>query len=167
MDLFTLENVRRKLEKMRRGRKVILTAGTFDILHPGHIDYLKWCKSHGDLLIVCIVGDKRTRRRKGQGRPIVKEKWRASVVASLKPVDLVFISNRRPFDQRILRTIRPNVIVTSSDEPSKESKAGLASYLRVHHPEILLMMRSRASFPRKSSTRDLIVKIPKLAVTKR
>lgn len=159
MGKFSLANTRINLQKIRKGKKVILTAGTFDITHPGHVDYLEWCKRHGDVLVVCVAGDKRTRRRKKAGRPIVKQEWRALMVSSLKPVDLVFISNRRPFVEPIIHAIQPDVVITPSDEPSKEMKTQFASYFRAANPGIQLIMRDRTSFRRKSSTRKILEKV--------
>src|SRR5689334_5402702 len=156
MQTFSLESARRKLHKIRKGKKVVLAAGTFDLLHPGHLDYFEWAKRHGDVLVVCVVGDKRTRRRKKVGRPIVKEEWRALMVSSLKPVDVVFISNSRPFEDEIIAAIRPDVVVTPGDEPSKEKKAEFAAYFRTANPNIKLVMKNRSAFPRKSSTRSII-----------
>lgn len=162
MRKFSLESVQLKLQKIRKGKKVILAAGTFDILHPGHLDYFEWAKRHGDVLVVCVVGDKRTRRRKKAGRPIVKQEWRALMVSSLKPVDLVFVSNRRPFEEEIIQAIRPDVVVTPGDEPSKEIKDKFAAYFRAQNPDIKLVMKHRTAFRRKSSTRAIIEKIRSL-----
>lgn len=159
MRKFSLQNARLQLQKVRRGRKVVLAAGTFDLLHPGHLDYFEWAKRHGDVLVVCVVGDKRTRRRKKTGRPIVKEEWRALMVSSLKPVDLVFISDRRPFEEEIIRAIRPHVVVTPGDEPSKESKDKFGTYFREKNPGIELVMKNRKTFRRRSSTRAIIAKV--------
>src|SRR5207244_9610602 len=120
--------------------------------------YFEWARRHGDVLVVCIVGDKRTRRRKGPGRPLVKEQWRALMVSSLKPVDVVFISNRRPFEEQIIAAIRPQVVVTPGDEPSKEKKDKFAAYFRETFPDIQLVMKHRTNFRRISSTRSIIKK---------
>jgi rfaE bifunctional protein nucleotidyltransferase chain/domain len=162
MPKFSLEVARRNLERIRRGKKVVLAAGTFDLLHPGHLDYFEWARQHGDVLVVCVVGDKRTRRRKKTGRPIVKEEWRALMVSSLKPVDVVFVSNSRPFEQEIMRAIQPDVVVTPGDEPSKEKKAEFAAYFQKMNPHIQLVMKNRTAFRRKSSTRSIIEKVKQL-----
>jgi len=162
MTTFSLETAMVQLQKIRKGKTVILAAGTFDLLHPGHLDYFEWAKRHGDLLVVCVIGDKRTRRRKKTGRPIVKEQWRALMVSSLKPVDVVFISNTRPFEEEIIRAIRPDVVVTPGDEPSKEKKAEFAAYFRKANPHIRLVMKNRTAFRRKSSTRSIIEKVKRL-----
>jgi rfaE bifunctional protein nucleotidyltransferase chain/domain len=162
MQTFSLESARRAVQKIRKGKKVVLAAGTFDLLHPGHLDYFEWAKHHGDVLVVCVVGDKRTRGRKGEGRPLVKEEWRALMVSSLKPVDVVFVSNSRPFEEEIIDAIRPDVVVTPGDEPSKEKKAAFAAYFRETFPAIELVMKNRTAFRRKSSTRSIIAKVKKL-----
>jgi glycerol-3-phosphate cytidylyltransferase-like family protein len=92
----------------------------------------------------------------------VKEEWRALMVSSLKPVDVVFISDRRPFEEPIMRAIRPDVVVTPGDEPNKEKKAALAAYFRENYPEIRLVMKNRTAFRRKSSTRSIIAKVKEL-----
>jgi D-beta-D-heptose 7-phosphate kinase / D-beta-D-heptose 1-phosphate adenosyltransferase len=162
MRKFSLQQARLQLQKIRKGKRVVMAAGTFDLLHPGHLDYFEWAKRHGDVLVVCVVGDKRTRRRKKTGRPIVKEEWRALMVSSLKPVDVVFVSDRRPFEEEIIRALRPNVVVTPGDEPSKESKDKFAIYFRQEFPEIKLVMKNRTAFNRRSSTRAIIAKVKRL-----
>ena len=162
MRAFSLESARIKLQKIRKGKTVVLAAGTFDLLHPGHLDYFEWAKRHGNVLAVCVIGDKRTRKRKKTGRPIVKEEWRALMVSSLKPVDVVFLSDRRPFEDEIIRAIRPNVVVTPGDEPSKAKKAEFASWFRKTNPAIKLVMKNRTAFNRKSSTRSIIAKVKQL-----
>lgn len=84
------------------------------------------------------------------------------MVSSLKPVDLVFISNRRPFEEPIIRALRPDVVVTTLDEPTGEKKADFASYFRAKHPEIQLVMRKRNSFRRKTSTKIIIEKVKRI-----
>src|SRR5262249_17307637 len=158
MATFSLETARLKLQRIRKGKTVVLAAGTFDLLHPGHIDYFEWARRHGDVLVVCVVGDKRTRRRKGAGRPIVKAEWRALMVSSLKSVDVVFVTDQRPFEEEIIKAIRPDVVVTPGDEPSKEKKSEFAAYFRETFPAIELVMKNRTAFRRKSSTRNIIAK---------
>jgi cytidyltransferase-like protein len=162
MGNFSLQDARRRLQKIRKGKTVVLAAGTFDLLHPGHLDYFEWAKRHGDVLVVCVVGDKRTRLRKKTGRPIVKEEWRALMVSSLKLVDVVFVSNERPFEDEIIKAIRPNVVVTPGDEPSREKKTEFAIWFRARNPDIDLIMKNRTAFSRKSSTRSIIAKVKQL-----
>ena len=72
----------------------------------------------------------------------------------------MFISNRRPFLEPIIRVIRPDVVITPSDEPSREMKSEFASHFRAANPDIELIMRDRASFRRRhSSTRRIVEKV--------
>src|ERR1700684_3873633 len=74
-----------------RGQKIVLTSGTFDLLHVGHLNYLNAVKTYGDIVVVMLSGDARTRARKGAGRPVIHEDDRAKVLDALKVVDYVFI----------------------------------------------------------------------------
>jgi D-glycero-beta-D-manno-heptose 1-phosphate adenylyltransferase len=102
-----------------RKKKIVTTNGCFDILHVGHVNYLEYAKSLGDLLIVGINSDRSVRRNKGPMRPIVHERERAKMVASLKPVDAVFI-----FDDTTptawLAKLKPNVHVKGGDRSIDE-----------------------------------------------
>jgi rfaE bifunctional protein nucleotidyltransferase chain/domain len=137
---------------MVRGKKtVVLVGGTFDILHLGHLKYLEKCKKQGDILVVCVAGDARTQKRKGANRPIMPAIQRAEIVASLKMVDLAFVSNRKPFSEPILHSLRPNVLVTSSNEPSGEVKQQFLEYMKRKHPEIRVTLTHRSHSASSSS----------------
>jgi D-glycero-beta-D-manno-heptose 1-phosphate adenylyltransferase len=96
------------------GRKLVATNGCFDLLHVGHVRYLKAAKALGDVLLVGINGDESTRQLKGAGRPVNNERDRAEVIAALECVDLVAI-----FPEvraiRFLELARPNVYVKGGD----------------------------------------------------
>ncbi len=113
-DLQELKGVVKELR--RREKTVVFTNGCFDILHAGHADYLERAKEFGDFLIVAMNSDSSVRRIKGSKRPIVSEEMRAKLLASLKPVDLVFI-----FDQdtplEVIKAVRPDVLVKGADWP--------------------------------------------------
>lgn len=96
------------------GLKVVFTNGCFDIVHPGHIAYLKQAKSLGDRLYVAINSDASVKRLKGALRPILSESERADVIAGLESVDCVTI-----FDddtpQRLISELLPDVLVKGGD----------------------------------------------------
>ena len=73
-------------EHRRRRRKIVLANGVFDLLHVGHVRYLRAARGEGDILVVGINSDSSTRARKGEGRPIMTERARAAVVAALTAV---------------------------------------------------------------------------------
>lgn len=74
-----------------QGKRVVATNGCFDILHLGHVRYLRAARALGDALIVGINGDESIRALKGPGRPINRDRARAEIIAALADVDLVAI----------------------------------------------------------------------------
>ncbi len=75
----------------KKGLTVVTTNGTFDIVHVGHVRNLQAAKSYGDILIVGINSDASVKKYKGASRPVIPAEERAEVVASLEPVDYVFM----------------------------------------------------------------------------
>ncbi len=103
------------LKVLRNNKKVIVaTNGCFDILHVGHVRYLKKSKSFGDVLIVGLNSDKSVRSIKGEGRPINPEDDRAEVLCALESVDYVVLFDEdSPKD--LLEIIKPNVYTKGAD----------------------------------------------------
>ncbi|MGE5438164.1 MAG: D-glycero-beta-D-manno-heptose 1-phosphate adenylyltransferase [Syntrophothermus sp.] len=105
-------NIRKKLKE--ENKKVVFTNGVFDILHPGHVDYLNKAKALGDILIVGLNSDASVKRIKGEKRPIFNQEERGNLLASLKPVDYVSIFEEdTPFN--IISDIIPDILVKGGD----------------------------------------------------
>jgi D-beta-D-heptose 7-phosphate kinase/D-beta-D-heptose 1-phosphate adenosyltransferase len=98
--------------------KTIFVNGTFDILHPGHVQLLHYARSLGDSLLVAIDGDQRVRELKGSGRPINSEDDRKLMLESLRSVDSVWIFNSDQELEDICRLYNP-VMVKGSDYKDK------------------------------------------------
>jgi D-beta-D-heptose 7-phosphate kinase/D-beta-D-heptose 1-phosphate adenosyltransferase len=97
-----------------QGEKVVLTNGCFDIMHAGHVDYLKKAKQMGDRLIVAVNDDASVKQIKGNQRPIVSLNNRMAVLAALGCVDwVVAFSEHTP--QRLIATLLPDVLVKGAD----------------------------------------------------
>ncbi|MDQ2681779.1 MAG: D-glycero-beta-D-manno-heptose 1-phosphate adenylyltransferase [Candidatus Eremiobacteraeota bacterium] len=95
-----------------RGKIVVFTNGCFDVLHAGHVEYLRWAREQGDLLIVGLNTDASVRRLKGARRPIVPFEERAEIIAGLRSVDAVVgFSQRTP--ETLIDRIKPDVHVKS------------------------------------------------------
>ena len=93
----------------------MFTNGCFDLIHPGHVHYLRAARRLGDVLVVGLNTDRSARRLdKGRGRPLVSEDDRAEVLAALEMVDLVTL-----FDQetpaQLIEAVRPDVLVKGGD----------------------------------------------------
>jgi rfaE bifunctional protein nucleotidyltransferase chain/domain len=97
-----------------KGARIVLANGCFDVLHVGHVRYLEGARALGDMLIVGINSDAEVARLKGEGRPILAERDRAELVASLEAVDLVTIFDE-PTATELLLAIRPDVHAKGTD----------------------------------------------------
>jgi D-beta-D-heptose 7-phosphate kinase/D-beta-D-heptose 1-phosphate adenosyltransferase len=100
-------------------QRIVFTNGCFDLLHPGHVHLLTQAKSLGDRLMVAINSDASVRRLKGADRPILAERDRASLVASLDCVDLVLIFESDS-PEELLRVFRPQTLVKGDDYKQEE-----------------------------------------------
>ena len=89
LDRNTLKN---NLEALRKeGKKIAFTNGCFDILHVGHVRYLREAKKAGDILVLALNSDSSVRAIKGEERPLVCEEERAEVLAALEFIDFITI----------------------------------------------------------------------------
>lgn len=97
-----------------RGGTVVFTNGVFDLLHPGHVRYLRDARALGDALMVAINSDRSVRANKGQGRPLTPQAERAELLRALAAVDAVTI-----FDEEtplaIITAVQPDVLVKGAD----------------------------------------------------
>jgi D-beta-D-heptose 7-phosphate kinase/D-beta-D-heptose 1-phosphate adenosyltransferase len=93
---------------------VVFTNGCFDLLHPGHVHLLHKARNLGDRLVVAINSDASVRRLKGSNRPILTERDRASLLASLDCVDLVLIFESNS-PEELLSALRPHILAKGAD----------------------------------------------------
>jgi D-beta-D-heptose 7-phosphate kinase/D-beta-D-heptose 1-phosphate adenosyltransferase len=102
-------------QHQNRGHRIVYTNGCFDILHRGHVHLLQQCRSHGDVLVVGLNGDKSVRALgKGGNRPINSESDRAAMLAALECIDYVVIfDDPDPLD--CIKSVSPDVLVKGED----------------------------------------------------
>jgi rfaE bifunctional protein nucleotidyltransferase chain/domain len=98
----------------RRGERIVLANGCFDLFHVGHARYLEGARREGDVLVVGVNADASARRLKGPGRPILPEAERAELVAALRVVDYVVIFPE-PNVEKLLAELRPDVHAKGTD----------------------------------------------------
>ena len=112
VDAGALSRVRDEMEAA--GRRLVFTNGCFDLLHAGHVRYLRQARALGDALAVGLNSDRSVRELKGEGRPINPQDDRAEVLAALGCVDYVVI-----FDEQratgLLRAVRPHIYAKGGD----------------------------------------------------
>ncbi len=115
MPVVTLEELDAFVADVRASRRTIALAnGVFDLLHVGHVRYLQASAAEADCLIVAVNADASVRRLKGEGRPIVDERGRAEMVASLRGVDRVVIFDDDTVGP-LLQRLRPDVHCKGTD----------------------------------------------------
>jgi len=99
----------------REVKRLVFTNGVFDLLHPGHVEYLEAARALGDALLVAVNTDRSARAlAKGPGRPIADEGARARVVAGLAAVDCVVLFDE-PTPQALIGALAPEILVKGGD----------------------------------------------------
>jgi len=102
-------------QRLRRaGKTLVFTNGVFDLLHPGHVRYLREARALGDALIVAVNSDRSVRANKGPDRPINPEHERAELLGSLASVDAVVIFDEET-PHEIVNLLQPDVLVKGAD----------------------------------------------------
>lgn len=113
--ILTREQLRQRTAEWRRaGDPITLANGGFDLLHVGHVRYLRAAKQLGGKLIVAVNSDASIRKLKGEGRPLVAEGERAEILAALADVDAVVIFSEQDV-RALIREIRPDVHAKGTD----------------------------------------------------
>jgi len=102
-------------------RKRVIATGVFDLLHPGHIHFLRAARELGDELVVIVANDATVRRMKRE--PIVSAAVRAEMVASLKPVDQAIVGREGNMLDIVVEEIKPHIIALGHDQDMFEPKA--------------------------------------------
>ena len=97
-----------------KGKRIVFTNGCFDILHVGHVRYLKEAKALGDILILGLNSDSSVKSLKGSNRPINNESDRAEVLSSLKAIDYVVIFDEKTAEN-IVGEVKPDIYAKGGD----------------------------------------------------
>ena len=103
------------------GRKRVVATGVFDLLHLGHIHFLRAARELGDELVVIVANDATVRRMKRE--PVVPAEVRAEMVASLKPVDQAMVGREGNMLDIVVEEIKPHIIALGYDQELFEPKA--------------------------------------------
>jgi len=112
LDIKNFLEIRERLKK--ENKTLVFTNGCFDVLHAGHVDYLKKARELGDALILGLNSDASIKNIKGPNRPIVPQNERAFVLANLKPVDyVIYFDEDTP--EKLIHKIIPDVLVKGAD----------------------------------------------------
>ena len=124
--------IKKAKELSRKGKRIVLVGGCFDIIHKGHILFLKKAKDEGDFLFVFLESDKKVRELKGYGRPINPQEDRAAVLSGLRFVDGIIMLPKMTSNiqyDRLITQIKPAIIAVTEGDPNlkqREEQAGIA-----------------------------------------
>jgi rfaE bifunctional protein nucleotidyltransferase chain/domain len=148
----TIDEAARLAERLRaEGKRIVLANGCFDLLHVGHIRYLRDARRLGDVLFLGLNDDAAVARLKGAGRPLMPADERAEILQALRDVDHVVVFDGDTADTLVAR-LRPDVHAKGTDyttESVPEAATARAIGTRV----------AIAGDPKSHSTRDVIAKI--------
>ncbi len=129
--LVELQHVGTVVESLRRTNpsvSVVLTSGSFDLLHHGHAMYLEAAGRLGDFLVVGVDSDLKVKDRKGAGRPLIPEMERARMVSHLRGVGLVSIKRLAHRRWSLIQAVRPDVLVVTSGAYSSSDISALGVF---------------------------------------
>jgi rfaE bifunctional protein nucleotidyltransferase chain/domain len=150
--ILSREALQARLEAYRRrGQRVVLANGCFDLLHVGHIRYLEGARREGDILVVAVNSDASARALKGEGRPVLPARARAELVAALAAVDYVVVFDE-PNVERLLAALRPDVHAKGTDYTAET----------VPERELAAQLGVRVAIvgdPKRHSTRQLLERL--------
>jgi rfaE bifunctional protein nucleotidyltransferase chain/domain len=115
MKIIPPENLASLCEQLHtEGSILVFTNGVFDLLHPGHIHYLKEARGLGSHLIVALNTDDSTRKIKGEKRPLMSLEERAEILAAMEMISYVtWFTEESP--EKVIRLVRPDVLVKGGD----------------------------------------------------
>ncbi len=117
--IHTLETLEHELQVHRHQKeKIVFTNGCFDVLHRGHIEYLRFCKEQGDIVVLGLNSDRSVRELKGPTRPINNQHDRATVLAALETIDFIVIFDE-PDPLSTITQVKPDILVKGEDWAQK------------------------------------------------
>lgn len=135
-----------------------LVGGCFDLIHVGHLHLLEYASRLEELLIVAVLSDENVRNYKKSGRPIINEQQRATMLASIRCVDFVYISNVNPNGHETLQLLKPSSIVFGEENSADKLKRWTAN-AAICSPNTKVHLLARYGNEEMPSTTSIINKI--------
>jgi cytidyltransferase-like protein len=102
-----------------QGKSFCLVGGAFGLIHVGHLHLLEYAAALEDLLVVAVLSDSYVRGYKNSSRPVINQRQRATMVAALRCVDLVYVASVSPNSPRTLSLLKPDSVVFGEDPLSE------------------------------------------------
>jgi D-glycero-beta-D-manno-heptose 1-phosphate adenylyltransferase len=119
----SLEDMTRTVTHLKGlGIPIVLTSGSFDLIHLGHVKYLQKAKEFGGILVVGVDSDAKIRRRKGEDRPMVPQDERLELLAHQRPVDMIYLKGDDEPRWGLIKAVEPDVLVLTEDHAYSEAE---------------------------------------------
>jgi rfaE bifunctional protein nucleotidyltransferase chain/domain len=119
----SLEEMTRTVTHLKGlGYRIVLTSGSFDLIHLGHVKYLQKAKEFGGVLVVGVDSDAKIRRRKGDDRPMVPQSERLELLAHQRPVDMIYLKGDDEPRWGLIKAVEPDVLVITEDHSYSDAQ---------------------------------------------
>jgi rfaE bifunctional protein nucleotidyltransferase chain/domain len=129
LNIVEMDQVKPLVAEYRQAKqKIVLTQGSFDMVHIGHARYCEKAKSYGDVLIVGVDSDEKIKERKGPDRPVVPQDERLEMLTYLRSVDLVVLKERQAPKWDLIKAVRPDVLVATKETYTKDQLEALKEF---------------------------------------
>ena len=149
-DLSSLETI---LPTVRdAGKIIVLTQGTFDMFHIGHVRYLQKAREHGDVLIVGLDDDEKARDRKGENRPVVPFVERVEILTQTNSADIVLTKRNDYPKWHLIKVIRPDVLIAVEGTYTDEEILSLGA-----HCKQVTVLKRQAETSTSAKVRKLVL----------
>ncbi len=161
--ILTPEELGRRLaEHRRRGQRIVLANGCFELLHVGHVRYLEAARREGDVLVVGVNSDASARKLKGAGRPVQLAQDRAALVAALASVDYVVVFDSATVTP-LIEALRPDVHAQGTDHTVDRLDSIRQRFTASGSPPVVRTTNERFLLVRLGSLGDIVHTLPVLA----
>jgi rfaE bifunctional protein nucleotidyltransferase chain/domain len=122
-------------EQKKKGKRIVLANGCFDLIHKGHIRYLREAKKKGDILVLALNSDSSIRRLKGKGRPVLDQKERVEILSAFAFVDYMTVFEENNVE-KILLALKPDIHAKGTDYtketvPEKETVKSYGGFIDI------------------------------------
>jgi len=139
--IVNIEKVVQIAKRLRRqDKKIVLVGGCFDIIHVGHVEFLKKAKEKGAVLFVLLESDEKVKKIKGKNRPIHTQKERAKVLSVLEMINYVillpYLAANKDYDNLVMQ-IKPDIIATTKTDKYRKHKERQAKSLNAQVLDVI------------------------------
>lgn len=132
----------------QQGKKIVLAGGCFDIIHVGHVEFLKKAKEKGTVLFILLESDEKVKQIKGKNRPIHTQKERAKVLSVLEMVDYVillpYLAENKDYDNLVMQ-LKPDIIATTKADRYKIHKERQAKLLNAQVLDVIERLPNKST----------------------